>query len=116
MTEYCLEAVLLCLHVPEVRLDATTLLLGMAFESTDFTQQLTQSSLMFNVFQTSIDPCDSDLIVVLQKVTAKEPALVQSMLSATLVEQLNQMMSKQDTDQFLRSNVKSVLKLIAEAD
>jgi hypothetical protein len=36
-----------------------------------------------------VDPADSDLIVVLQKVTAKEPALVQSMLSATLVEQMN---------------------------
>lgn len=68
---------------------------------------------MFNVLQSALfDNIDnSDLIVILQKVTSKEPVLVQSMLTTGLVEKLNQLVGRA-SDDFVRQNARSVLKMV----
>jgi hypothetical protein len=68
---------------------------------------------MFNVLQNALnDNIDnSDLLVILQKVTSKEPVLVQSMLTTGLVEKLNQLVGHA-SDDFVRQNARSVLKMV----
>jgi len=68
--------------------------------------------LLFEILQRAIinNFDDPDLVVVLQKITQKEPILVQSMLSIELKECLNQRLEKSDS--FVRQNIKSIFKLI----
>ncbi len=58
---------------------------------------------MFNVLQNAmLDNIEnSDLIVILQKVTSKEPQLVQSMMMPGLVEKLNALVGV-TSDDFVR--------------
>ena len=68
--------------------------------------------LLFEILQRAIinNSDDPDLVVVLQKITQKEPVLIQSMLSIELKECLNQRLEKSDS--FVRQNIKSIFKLI----
>ena len=70
--------------------------------------------LLFEILQRAIinNFDDPDLVVVLQKITQKEPILVQSMLSIELKECLNQRLEKSDS--FVRQNIKSIFKLIEQ--
>ena len=70
--------------------------------------------LLFEILQRAIinNSEDPDLVVVLQKITQKEPVLVQSMLSIELKECLNQRLEKSDS--FVRQNIKSIFKLIEQ--
>jgi len=79
---------------------------------------ITGSQATWLVFEQAIqkNAKDADLIVVLQKITAKEPLLVKELLSTTLVEELNTMLAvsaeETEDDAFLKSNLKSILSLI----
>jgi hypothetical protein len=81
---------------------------------------ITGSQATWLVFEQAIqkNAKDADLIVVLQKITAKEPLLVKELLSTTLVEELNTMLAvsaeETEDDAFLKSNLKSILSLITE--
>ena len=70
--------------------------------------------LLFEILQRAIikNFDDPDLVVVLQKITQKEPVLVQSMLSIELKECLNMRLEK--SDNFVRQNIKSIFKLIEQ--
>lgn len=70
--------------------------------------------LLFEILQRAIinNFEDPDLVVVLQKITQKEPVLIQSMLSIELKECLNQRLEKSDS--FVRQNIKSIFKLIEQ--
>ena len=70
--------------------------------------------LLFEILQRAIinNSEDPDLVVVLQKITQKEPVLIQSMLSIELKECLNQRLEKSDS--FVRQNIKSIFKLIEQ--
>jgi hypothetical protein len=71
---------------------------------------------MFEILQRAIvnNAEDSDLVVVLQKITQKEPVLVQSMLSVELKESLNQRL--ENSDSFVRQNIKSIFKLLDQVN
>lgn len=71
---------------------------------------------MFEILQRAIvnNAEDPDLVVVLQKITQKEPVLVQSMLSVDLKESLNQRL--ENSDSFVRQNIKSIFKLLDQVN
>lgn len=71
---------------------------------------------MFEILQRAIvnNAEDPDLVVVLQKITQKEPVLVQSMLSVELKESLNQRL--ENSDSFVRQNIKSIFKLLDQVN
>ena len=70
--------------------------------------------LLFEILQRAIitNSEDPDLVVVLQKITQKEPVLVQSLMSIELKECLNHRLEKADS--FVRQNIKSIFKLIEQ--
>ena len=90
----CTRPLLLCLHMPSLVQQATTLLLQIVFFSSTcdiFIQLITVSELMFQIFQEAIlkNKDSDDLIIILQKITSKEPTIVESLLSVKTIEMLH---------------------------
>lgn len=90
----CIRPLLLCLHMPALVQQATTLLLQIVFFSSTcdiFIQLITVSELMFQIFQEAIlkNKDSDDLIIILQKITSKEPTIVESLLSVKTIEMLH---------------------------
>lgn len=90
----CIRPLLLCLHMPVLVQQATTLLLQIVFFSSTcdiFIQLITVSELMFQIFQEAIlkNKDSDDLIIILQKITSKEPTIVESLLSVKTIEMLH---------------------------
>ena len=80
--------------MPALVQQATTLLLQIVFFSSTcdiFIQLITVSELMFQIFQEAIlkNKDSDDLIIILQKITSKEPTIVESLLSVKTIEMLH---------------------------
>jgi len=80
--------------MPSLVQQATTLLLQIVFFSSTcdiFIQLITVSELMFQIFQEAIlkNKDSDDLIIILQKITSKEPTIVESLLSVKTIEMLH---------------------------
>ena len=117
LLELCIRPLLLCLHMPALVQQATTLLLQIVFFSSTcelFIQLITVSELMFQIFQEAIlkNKDSDDLIIILQKITSKEPTIVESLLSVKTIEMLHSEMDRRDD--FVKQNIKSILRLITD--
>ena len=66
------------------------------------------------MFLESFRVADADMMLLLQRVTQAEPALVRELLSVDIVEDLNKVVQT-STDDFVLTNAKSILTLITTA-
>ena len=59
-----------------------------------------------------------DFIVIMQKISSKDPVTLKSMMSPKLIEMLNTEINKKGRgqDEFMKSNIKSILKNISLSD